>query len=34
VLSVLRQDEALQMDEILEKLEPELSSSEVFNSAV
>jgi len=32
VLSVLRQDEALQMDEILEKLEPELSSSEVFTA--
>jgi DNA processing protein len=32
VLSMLRQDEALQMDEILEKLEPELSSSEVFTA--
>jgi DNA processing protein len=32
VLSVLRRDEALQMDEILEKLEPELSSSEVFTA--
>jgi DNA processing protein len=32
VLGVLRQDEALQMDEILEKLEPELSSSEVFTA--
>jgi DNA processing protein len=32
VLSVLRQDEALQMDEILEKLEPEMSSSEVFTA--
>ena len=32
VLSVLRQDEALQMDEILEKLEKELSSSEVFTA--
>lgn len=32
VLTVLRQDEALQMDEILEKLEPELSSSEVFTA--
>jgi DNA processing protein len=32
VVSVLRQDEALQMDEILEKLEPELSSSEVFTA--
>ncbi|HTV82731.1 MAG TPA: hypothetical protein VME18_08780 [Acidobacteriaceae bacterium] len=27
---VLRRDEAPQMDEILEKLEPEMSSSEVF----
>jgi DNA processing protein len=32
VLGVLRQDEALQMDEILEKLEPELSYSEVFTA--
>ena len=32
VFGVLRQDEALQMDEILEKLEPELSSSEVFTA--
>ena len=32
VLNVLRQDEALQMDEILEKLEPEMSSSEVFTA--
>ena len=32
VLSVLRHDEALQMDEILEKLEQELSSSEVFTA--
>jgi DNA processing protein len=32
VLNVLRQDEALQMDEILEKLEPEVSSSEVFTA--
>ncbi len=32
VLGVLRQDEALQMDEILEKLEQELSSSEVFTA--
>jgi DNA processing protein len=32
VLSVLRHDEALQMDEILEKLEPEVSSSEVFTA--
>jgi DNA processing protein len=32
VLSVLRQDEALQMDEILEKLEQEMSSSEVFTA--
>ena len=32
VLGVLRMDEALQMDEILEKLEPEVSSSEVFTA--
>ena len=32
VYSVLRPDEALQMDEILEKLEQELSSSEVFTA--
>ncbi len=32
VMSVLRPDEALQMDEILEKLEQELSSSEVFTA--
>ncbi len=32
VMAVLRQDEALQMDEILEKLEPEMSSSEVFTA--
>ncbi len=32
VLGVLRRDEALQMDEILEKLEPEMSSSEVFTA--
>lgn len=32
VLSALRADEALQMDEILEKLEPEMSSSEVFTA--
>lgn len=32
VLSVLRMDEALQMDEILEKLEQELSSSEIFTA--
>jgi len=32
VFSVLRPDEALQMDEILEKLEDELSSSEVFTA--
>jgi DNA processing protein len=29
-MSVLRHDESLQLDEIMEKLEPELSSSEVF----
>lgn len=32
VMSVLRYDEALQLDEIMEKLEPELSSSEVFTA--
>jgi DNA processing protein len=32
VYSVLRPDEALQMDEILEKLEQEMSSSEVFTA--
>jgi DNA processing protein len=32
VLGVLRMDEALQMDEILEKLEPDVSSSEVFTA--
>jgi len=32
VMSVLRRDEALQLDEIMEKLEPELSSSEVFTA--
>jgi len=32
VLSVLRPDEAIQLDEIMEKLEPELSSSEVFTA--
>jgi len=32
VMSVLRHDESLQLDEIMEKLEPELSSSEVFTA--
>jgi DNA processing protein len=32
VFGALRHDEALQMDEILEKLEPQLSSSEVFTA--
>ncbi|HEX3471625.1 MAG TPA: DNA-processing protein DprA [Silvibacterium sp.] len=32
VMSVLRHDEALQLDEIMEKLEPELSSAEVFTA--
>ncbi|HEY9127252.1 MAG TPA: DNA-processing protein DprA, partial [Acidobacteriaceae bacterium] len=32
VFGVLRQDEALQMDEILEKLEAQLSSAEVFTA--
>ena len=30
IMGVLRHDEALQLDEIMEKLEPELSSSEIF----
>jgi DNA processing protein len=32
VMSVLRYDEALQLDEIMEKLESELSSSEIFTT--
>jgi DNA processing protein len=32
VFGALRADEALQMDEILEKLEPDLSSSEIFTA--
>jgi DNA processing protein len=32
VMGILRRDEALQLDEIMEKLEPELSSSEVFTA--
>ena len=32
VMGVLRHDEALQLDEIMEKLEPELSSSEIFTA--
>jgi DNA processing protein len=32
VYSVLRHDEALLLDEIMEKLEPELSSSEIFTA--
>ena len=32
VMSTLRHDEALQLDEIIERLEPELSSSEVFTA--
>jgi DNA processing protein len=32
LMSVLRHDEALQLDEIMEKLEPELSSSEIFTA--
>jgi DNA processing protein len=32
VMSVLRHDEALQLDEIMEKLEAELSSSEIFTA--
>ena len=34
VMSALRHDEALQLDEIMEKLEPELSSSEIFTALV
>lgn len=30
IMSVLRHDESLQLDEIMEKLEPELSSAEIF----
>ncbi|MGC1361206.1 MAG: DNA-processing protein DprA [Silvibacterium sp.] len=32
VMSALRHDESLQLDEIMEKLEPELSSSEIFTA--
>lgn len=32
IMSVLRHDEALQLDEIMEKLESELSSSEIFTA--
>lgn len=32
VMGVLRHDEALQLDEIMEKLEPELSSAEIFTA--
>jgi DNA processing protein len=32
VMSALRHDEALELDEIMEKLEPELSSAEVFTA--
>jgi DNA processing protein len=32
IMGVLRHDEALQLDEIMEKLEPELSSSEIFTA--
>ncbi|HET6934253.1 MAG TPA: DNA-protecting protein DprA, partial [Candidatus Angelobacter sp.] len=32
ILSVLRHDETLQLDEIMEKLEPEVSSSEIFTA--
>lgn len=32
IMSVLRHDESLQLDEIMEKLEPELSSSEIFTA--
>jgi DNA processing protein len=30
ILAVLKSDEAMQLDEVMEKLEPELSSSEIF----
>ena len=30
ILAVLKSDEATQLDEVIEKLEPELSSSEIF----
>lgn len=32
LMNVLRHDEALQLDEIMEKLEPELTSSEIFTA--
>ena len=32
IMGVLRHDEVLQLDEIMEKLEPELSSSEIFTA--
>ena len=32
VMNALRHDESLQLDEIMEKLEPELSSSEIFTA--
>lgn len=32
VVSVLRHDEAVQLDELIEKLDPELSSSEIFTA--
>ena len=32
LMSILRHDEALQLDEIMEKLEPELTSSEIFTA--
>lgn len=32
ILGLLRHDEALQLDEIMEKLEPEVSSSEIFTA--
>lgn len=32
IMGFLRRDEALQLDEIMEKLEPELSSSEIFTA--
>jgi DNA processing protein len=32
IMGLLRHDEALQLDEIMEKLEPELSSSEIFTA--
>ena len=32
MLSALRHDEAVQLDELMEKLEPQLTSSEIFTA--